>query len=168
MQVECIWQGPASLAEGPVWHQQTLFWIDIVEKKLHCLNPKTSEHREWQMPDLIGALDAYTEDSLIAGIGDNIVKIDLPSGKLTLLVDVIKGDPELRLNDGKCDSRGRFWVGVAHATKDNPRGGLYRYDQDGSLHEMETNITISNGLGWSPDNTVFYYTDSLRHKIYRG
>jgi sugar lactone lactonase YvrE len=165
----CIWKGPAALAEGPLWHptEQALYWIDITEKQLHRLDPKTQQHKSWEMPALIGAIALHHDGGLIAGLGDNIVKIDLPSATIMPLVDVIQGDTDLRLNDGRCDARGRFWVGVAHATKDNPRGGLFRYDPDGTLHQMESNITISNGLGWSPDNRVFYYTDSLRHCIYR-
>lgn len=33
-----------------------------------------------------------------------------------------------------------------------PVGRLWRYDPDGSLHEMDSGITLSNGMGWSPDS----------------
>jgi sugar lactone lactonase YvrE len=45
-------------------------------------------------------------------------------------------------------------------------GALYRLDPDGSVHTAETGIGISNGIGWSPDNTIMYYTDSLSRTIY--
>jgi len=38
----------------------------------------------------------------------------------------------------------------------------YRYDPDGSLHLMETGLSISNRLGWSPDRNNFYLTDSAQ------
>lgn len=67
-------------------------------------------------------------------------------------------------NDGKCDRQGRFWFGSMCPGKN--QGSLYRYDPDGSLHLMETGLTIANGLGWSPDEKIFYLTDSAQQKIY--
>lgn len=47
-----------------------------------------------------------------------------------------------------------------------PLGRLYRYDPNGSLHVILTGLTISNGLGWSPDENTFYLTDSPLKTIY--
>jgi sugar lactone lactonase YvrE len=68
------------------------------------------------------------------------------------------------LNDGKCDAQGRFWIGSC--SDHSGQAALYRYDPDGSLHIMETGLTISNGLAWSPDGSTFYLTDSAQHKIF--
>jgi sugar lactone lactonase YvrE len=46
------------------------------------------------------------------------------------------------------------------------QGCLYRLDPDGSVHRMETGITVSNGIGWSLDHKIMYFTDSLRYVIY--
>jgi sugar lactone lactonase YvrE len=48
-----------------------------------------------------------------------------------------------------------------------PREGiLYRLDPDGSVHAMMTEVSTPNGIGWSPDNTTMYFTDSPLHMIY--
>ncbi len=169
MKVECIWNGPADLGEGPLWHpdEKVLYFIDIVKKSLHRLDPKTSEHQSWQMPDYIGSVVARKSGGLLATVGQYVVAVDMPSGKLTELVKVIPdGRPDLRMNDGKVDRMGRFWIGVASVDTENPQGGLFRYDPDGNLARMEEDITISNGLGWSVDNKTFYYTDGLKYRIY--
>ena len=49
---------------------------------------------------------------------------------------------------------------------DDPVNSLFRLDPDRSIHRMESGICISNGLGWSPDLSTFYYTDSLTRMIY--
>jgi sugar lactone lactonase YvrE len=66
----------------------------------------------------------------------------------------------VRFNDGACDPAGRFWAGTEAWDMKTPIASLYRLDPDGSVHEMLTGIAESNGLAWSPDATVFYYTDS--------
>ena len=43
---------------------------------------------------------------------------------------------------------------------------LYRLDPDLAVSKMVDEITISNGIGWSPDNKVMYYVDSIRYVIY--
>jgi sugar lactone lactonase YvrE len=66
----------------------------------------------------------------------------------------------VRFNDGACDPAGRFWAGTAATDSQTGTASLYRLDPDSSVTEVLTGLTESNGLGWSPDATVFYYTDS--------
>ena len=163
MDIECIWQGPAALGESPLWiaEEQALYFVDIVGQLLHRLNPATGEHRSWVMPGPLGCIAPTSSGDLIAGMGDAIYRIDLPSGHLTHLMDLNSG---LRVNDGKCDRQERFWFGTCDSHQ--PMACLYRYDASGQLTVMQDNIYISNGLGWSPDNKIFYYTDSIARKIY--
>jgi len=39
-------------------------------------------------------------------------------------------------------------------------GSLYRLESDWSVAKVMGGVTISNGLGWSPDDRTTYYTDS--------
>lgn len=66
--------------------------------------------------------------------------------------------PSTRMGYAIAFLAGRFWFGSVSASENTAR--LYHYDPDGSLNVMETGLTISNGLGWSPDNQTFYLTDS--------
>lgn len=163
-EVSCIWNGSAALGEGPLWHpkEKKLYWVDIVKCQVHQFDPTNLQFQEWKMPGRIACLAPRKQGGFIAGIEDEICFIDLHSGK----VDVQKKIPDgLRLNDGKCDRQGRFWVGTI--SPDAPKGHLYRYDPDGSLTMMQAGIYISNGLTWSLDNRYFYYTDSMAHTIFR-
>ena len=74
--------------------------------------------------------------------------------------------PEIHFNDGAVDRQGRFWAGTIGRPTSSPNNSLYRLDPDRSVHRMETGITISNGIGWSPDNKTMYFTDSLPRIIY--
>ena len=39
-------------------------------------------------------------------------------------------------------------------------GSLYRLDPDGSVRIVLREITVSNGIGWSPDGGTAYYNVS--------
>jgi sugar lactone lactonase YvrE len=90
-----------------------------------------------------------------------------PETRLTrALTDPEADKPNNRFNDGKCDSRGRFWAGTMDMGVAPGAGSLYRLDRDGSAHCLERGIGISNGLGWSPDDRRMYFTDSLARTIF--
>src|SRR2546421_5171506 len=71
--------------------------------------------------------------------------------------------PHMRFNDGAVDCAGRFWAGSMGSVGE---GTLYRLDPDGTVHAMVSGVSVPNGIGWSLDNTVMYFTDSVPHIIY--
>ena len=163
-----LWKGPNALGEGPLWHERerVLYWIDIAEPSLHRLDPRTNIYRYWPLPEPVGTVVPHARKGVVLTLGSRIVRMDIPSGRLTTMAEMAPWHPAWRMNDGKCDAAGRLWFGVAHVDEENPSGGLFRLDLDGTLTQMEKHITISNGLGWSPDYRQFYYTDGLRYRIY--
>lgn len=80
---------------------------------------------------------------------------------------VNRDDPSLRMNDGKVDPAGRFWAGTMAYDERSAAGALYRLDADYMVHEMLTEVTISNGLDWSDDGRFMYFVDSGAHSIDR-
>ncbi len=161
---------PAALGEGPMWDpkEKKLYWLDIAEYSVHYLAIETNEHKSWKMPEIIGALVLRASGGLIVAVGNSIYSLELENNKLEKIVTLpTTTHTGLRFNDGKCDRLGRFWVGMADRSLENPQGGLFRIDPDGTATQMEYGITISNGLGWSPDDKIFYFTDTLRHCVYQ-
>jgi sugar lactone lactonase YvrE len=81
-----------------------------------------------------------------------------PDDELRPLAEVA---PEgTRMNDAACDPQGRFWAGTL-AHDQHPGGGaLYRLDRNGHTELMLDGLTISNGLGWSPDSATMYLADT--------
>lgn len=104
--------------------------------------------------------------------------IDEETGKLEYVKKIIPDDQRdvLRFNDGIIDAKGRFWLAeidrkglaTAHAstmildTQDKGKGRLWRYDPDGSLHQMEDGLYCGNGLCFSPDNKTCKLADKSR------
>lgn len=170
MRVNCIWQGDCILGEGPVWdhNAQFLYWVDIESARIHRLNTRNTQHDVWQMPEKVGAIALSNPGELIAALRSGLARVDLRTGSSQFIVQPLKDNLAVRFNDGKCDALGRFWGGFMDVAESNPMGGLFRFDQKGSaVTQVLDNITIANGLGWSPDNRYFYHTDSATRTISR-
>ncbi|WP_445635930.1 Gluconolaconase [Nostoc sp. DSM 114161] len=162
-----ILEGRARLGEGPIWDstKKLLYWIDIFNHRVHQFDPATGKDRFFDVGDVVGAIAPTGTDRLIITLRRHLAFLNTQTGEVTPILEVEANMPNNRLNDGKCDPQGRFWFG-SMSTIEKPEARLYRYDADGSLHLMETGLTISNGLGWSPDRKTFYLTDSPQQKIY--
>ena len=89
---------------------------------------------------------------------------DGKSTTLKFITHPEEGKAGARFNDGKVDRGGRFWAGTMDPR--NATSALYRLDPDCMVTQMDKGITISNGLGWSPDNHRMYYADTQHHVVY--
>jgi sugar lactone lactonase YvrE len=69
------------------------------------------------------------------------------------------------MNEGGCDPDGRFYCGSMAYDQRPGAGALYRLDPDGSVRVVLENVTISNGLEWSPDGSRAYYNDTPTQRI---
>jgi sugar lactone lactonase YvrE len=156
----------ARLGECPVWDtdSQQLYWVDTYNHRVHRFDPATGDNVIFDVEDVVGCIALAGKNRLILAQADRIAFLDTESGQLTPIKTIEADKPQNRFNDGKCDSHGRFWFGSV--SQQSGEACLYRYDPDGSLQVMETELTIVNGLGWSPDDTTFYLTDSRPHLIY--
>jgi sugar lactone lactonase YvrE len=165
----------ARLGECPVWNpaRQELDWVDVYNHRVHRFDPASGRDRVFDAGDVVSALslvgdgaedDAGSDDLRLLALRDRLAFLHLASGEIESLHRLTFARPDSRLNDGKCDAQGRFWVGSM--SREPGQAALYRYDPDGSLHVMETGLTLSNGLGWSPDGATFYLTDSTERRIH--
>ena len=166
--VMCVLNIRATLGEGPVWCpvEQALYWVDILSKTVNRFDPETGANRVWHVPDLVGCMALRESGGAILALRHGLAVLDFETGEVSPVAEPGGLTDDVRFNDGKCDRRGRFFAGTMHNPETEGQGHLYHYDPDGSLHQVERGITTSNGLGWSPDNTVFYYTDTMQRAIH--
>jgi len=155
----------SKLGEGPVWNadEQALYWVDIEQGRVHRLHPATGAHDVFDLGLPIGALGFRSSGGLVIATRAGFAFWDLQTQELRFVADPEADRPDARFNDGAVDRQGRFWAGTMGQ---GPTSSLYRLDPDGSVHRMETGITIANGIGWSPDNRTMYFTDSPLRVIY--
>ncbi len=153
------------LGEGPRWNvdEQALYWVDIENDAFHRFDPATGAQERCVVGLPVSALGFRAAGGLILATRDGFAVWEPETQALRFLADPEAHRPESRFNDGAVDCRGRFWAGTMSV---DPTSSLYRLDPDGSVQQMETGLTISNGIGWSPDNRTMYLTDTPRQVIY--
>jgi sugar lactone lactonase YvrE len=156
------------LGETPLWCDRTerLWWIDIENPRLHSHDPATGACETVALPGTYAGTQALTK------AGDRLLAEDLTLYALDAdtgyRCDLLSPEHGLdnRLNDGRVDARGRFWVGTMDNGLSRPNGSLYRIDADGTATRMESGVIVSNGIAFSPDGKTLYFTDTRRYTSY--
>jgi sugar lactone lactonase YvrE len=161
---ELVLDARADLGEGPLWDARSgeLLWVDIMAGLLHRYDPATGNDIALDVGQPVGCVVPRASGGWMLGLQAGFAAAD---GRAELLAPLDAGRPDVRMNDGAVDSRGRFWAGTLQLDFEPGAGALYRLDPDGSLHTMLTGVTISNGIGWSPDDTLMYYVDTPTRRI---
>ena len=153
----------AQLGEGPVWcaGEGVLYWVDIDLGRVHRYDPVTGTDEFLEVGEPVGAVVPTRSGGLALAARNGFGLIEAWPQPARMLAGVEADRPETRMNDGACDTRGRFWAGTMHAGAVEPgHGSLYRLDPDGTVTRMVEDVSISNGVAWSPDDTVMYYVDT--------
>ena len=164
LRAELICDAKAELAEGPVWHDGALWWVNINVGTLNRLDVRAGLNTSRATGDFLGVVVPDAQGGWLLARRDSIARLDWSSGKITTLAVLPNPDPRLRFNDGKCDPRGRFFAGTMHRDVAPERAAFYRF-ADGKLEQQFGGVTISNGLDWSPDATRMYYTDTMTGRV---
>lgn len=177
MEPVCIAPVGDICGEAATWDAATgrLYWTDINRFLLHVHDPSSASTRTHMFNEPVVALSLTSRPGwLLVALGSGLVLFDPDSGAREDLPAVLAGWPDQRLNDGRSDPRGSFWVGsmannVAMDGASLPvrdgEGALFRYDHGGEMAMVESGIGIANTLCWSPDRQHFYFGDTLQNEI---
>lgn len=148
--------------EGPVWWDrwQQLRFVDMFAGEVLTLDgdqvrrtPVRSAIAAVIRPRLGGGTIVAREHDLAISSFDDLSDL---AGFVT--VDASAG---VRCNDGGCDPDGGFWIGTLTHGFEPGTSTLHQLDA-GSRRPRPVlpGLTISNGLGWSPDTDTMYLNDS--------
>lgn len=154
------------LGEGPVWDAETgtICWVDILNGTIYQHNVAHGASAI-HFNETIGAVALCTNGRVLAALQSGIKLVDRYSGSSSVVCHPGIGNTENRYNDGKCDPSGRFWIGTTSLDGQPMAGSLYCVLGDGLYKEKILNVSISNGMAWSPCNTLFYYIDTPTFQV---
>ncbi|WP_421739052.1 SMP-30/gluconolactonase/LRE family protein [Caulobacter sp.] len=160
----CVWDVKATLGEGPIWHRDALWFVDIKGRQVHRFDPAYGEQLSFSAPDQVTFL-APLGGGFIAGLKSGLHRFH-PALGFTPMMTIEPADLDNRPNDATVDAEGRLWFGTMHDGEEAPSGALYRLTADGAVTRMDRDICITNGPCVSPDGKTFYHTDTLEKTIW--
>lgn len=150
--------------EGPCWSPTWggLRFVDLYEGDIVTLDASGATSRK-HYGDVVAITRPRVGGGAVVAVERGIV-LEAPDGSLERLPELWGPRVRLRMNEGGCDPDGRFYAGnMAYDQADGKgtgRGAVFRLDVDGTTSIVVEEVTISNGLGWSPDGTLAYYNDT--------
>jgi sugar lactone lactonase YvrE len=155
----------ARLGEGPRWDAGTrsLLWVDIPARLVHRYDPATRTDTTQKVADVVSLALPRRRGGIVVGLPDGLHLLDGEQSPLIAPIESRQADT--RTNDGACDAAGRLWVGTMALDERSPVAALYRVDADLGVTRVLSGTTISNGLGWSPSGTTFYFIDSPTRRV---
>jgi L-arabinonolactonase len=172
----CILPARAQLGECPTWSQteSRLYWVDIDGRAVHRFDPATGLDERRPAPGRPASLAlTATPERLLVAIEGRLAFFDWRSGTWNDWIVLEDDDLRNRLNDGRCDPAGRFWVGSmsdpSAPTSGDGRpatGLLHRVEADGTAVAVRSGIGVSNGLAFAPDGRTMYFADTHRDTVW--
>ncbi|HJX42278.1 MAG TPA: SMP-30/gluconolactonase/LRE family protein [Geodermatophilus sp.] len=160
---------PADHGEGPTWDaaRTELLWVDIAAgavRRGRLDGDDVLDTHSARAGDTVGAVVPSASGGWLAAAGAGFTHV-AHDGTTRVLLDLpgeggSEADGGTRMNDAKCDPAGRLYAGTMAFDERPGAGTLYRLDTDGTVTTVLDGLTVSNGLGWSPDGRTAYFADS--------
>lgn len=159
------------LAESPRWDRDNsrLVWIDILAGRILTRRFDGSDPTSVTPGGRVGGIVLRAGGrGYVIGRERSVVLVG-PDGQVEqTLIEEIPGDaPGLRTNEMAVDPSGRILFGTMAGDKEEGDSALWRLEPSGDLTLLRGDLTISNGMGWTPDGSAMYHVDSPTHRVVR-
>jgi sugar lactone lactonase YvrE len=158
----------AALGEAPLWDIAAagLVWVDILAGDVFVTSTSGERLAAYPVGHAVGAAMPAAGGGWLLADAVGFTRL-APDGTTSVVLDLLGAVPELRFNDAKCDPAGRAWAGTIAASMAAGTGTLYRLDPGPVATPVLHGLTVSNGLGWSPDTRTMWFADS-GDRVVRG
>jgi D-xylonolactonase len=152
--------------EGPLWHpdERRLYWVDIPRGRLLRWDPATGHSEAFDVGAAVGGFTIQADGALLLFMAKGAVTLWRGGAIVDTVLDSLPDELDNRFNDVIADPAGRVFCGTMSAPS-HP-GRLYRLNLDGTVTQLLDGIGTSNGLGFTPDHTGLYFTDTGARTIY--
>lgn len=170
MAMQVIVDFACKTGEGPLWHfeQDCLYWLDIPDGELYKYQPSIDKAQlVFQADRQLGGFTIQENGDLLLFMeGCRVLSFD--GTNTTVLIDGVPGQEKNRFNDVIAGPQGQVFCGTMSTPgQDEADGVLYLLDTKGQLTELKRGIGTSNGMGFTPDHSFFFHTDTRTGTVTR-
>lgn len=154
------------LVEGPRTDaDNNLYFTDIPGKAAYRRTPDGTVETLISGRHSMGGLLVHADGGLVVS-GPNVAH--WRDGELRVLLEV---DGVKAFNDIHADASGRVYAGSIRSDLSDLKGPkvpgeCYRIGLDGTVEELYGGIEVTNGIGFSPDGSTLYHSDSTSKGIW--
>ena len=162
--IKMLCNAHCALGENPLWNERDgcLYWTDITGGEVHRFHLENGRHEVIYTGSPVGGFTFQENDDLLLFRMEDVALLRT-DGQVEVMRP-FKDEGMARFNDVIADPQGRVFAGTIGTTETS--GGLYRVETDGSIELLFRGTGVSNGMGFSPDLKIFYWTCSTRRRIY--
>lgn len=168
-EVELMFGQELACGESPEWHgaSHTLYWTDALGSAVYASRFGSGKIGIVQSSVPAAALCVQRDGNLLLAGRNGFYLVD-HNGNGYLIRSRGEERPEL-LNEVIADPLGAVFAGQESYSDDTPdrRGFLFRMETDGTTQIVEEGLRLANGMGFSPDSSQFYLTDTIDRIVYR-
>lgn len=173
MRYEVFDERRCTLGEGPCAsgdQDQILSWVDVLGKRVYTHDLGTGASGEIPTDEHVSFAIPRTRGGYVLGLANGPVLLDT-QGRLEPLpgraaADHAPDEVPTRWNDAKVAPNGELWLGSMTYDLIPGKSALYRFSGDGRrIIRVLGNLTISNGLGWSPSGDRMFFIDSPKRAV---
>ena len=152
------------LIEGPVWDaERGLYFSDVLNGGVYLLGKGAEVTQVIPRRRGVGGMALHAAGGLVVS-GRDISYAPLDETKASAVLLTSEAAGGIGFNDLTTDAKGRVYVGSLAFRVfggDEPKPGkLHRINLDGTMETLSDGVMLTNGLGFSPDGTRLYHSDS--------
>jgi sugar lactone lactonase YvrE len=158
------------LGEGPMYDPatDTAWWLNIIDSELVELQLGAGKRTVHALPCMASVIARVDGDRQVLATENGLYLRDIATGKLTLTTPVDDDRPDMRSNDGRVHPSGALWFGTMKKGQEGRKGaGSIYHVAGGVVTKLFPQISIPNGICFSPDGTVGYFVDTMENRYMR-
>ena len=173
---EILLESKDIVGESIVWDDRNnrCFWVDLIGRKLQCLEFDSQAHIVWPMPDFATSVGLRDDGGLIVALRHDLHFWE-PGAALRPLAVIEPGQASQRLNEGAVGPDGHYWVGSMDNNVSDTNlpmdmkphtGRLYRVGADGVVQQVSDDpVGMPNTMIWT-DTGRFITGDTLTNQLF--